>query len=222
MTSYNAQPNSRHHESAGSPARRFSLFFGSVSVFSFAQRRDHQQRATTKRAPTTCMRERLTAANRKKGIPLRFLTEVETVLTIAVMSLTRLPMELQIEIIVEVVLVHCATHRVPHFVASEIVPYLRTSDIAFACWREHEHIILHRVAMFHLRASRVVWLTARRTYLLARLKRLVWLAAFLQPSSHVNFYRQRFKDASRALFPAAVKWEFEKGIAEYWSGMLIQ
>jgi hypothetical protein len=68
MTSYNAQPNSRHHESAGSPARRFPLFFGSGSVFSFAQRRDHQQRATTKRAPTTCMREfeRLTAANKKK------------------------------------------------------------------------------------------------------------------------------------------------------------
>jgi hypothetical protein len=138
---------------------------------------------------------------------------------------TNLPPEIQTEILFRLVLADSRVHDL--FLIFDITPYLLASRSALQCWRANRHVILHRVATIELAATETYRRRVRRTWVLARMRALVWLVAYddsleREYDQSRLFLHEKFMDANEARWMAQAAWEYEKKRADYWRTFLLR
>jgi hypothetical protein len=139
------------------------------------------------------------------------------------MSLTSLPQEIQIAILFKVVLANSRMYITPQVIISDITPYILASRPALHCWSANRRVILHRVAKVYLASREVQRRRSRRNFVLARLRMLVWRAAWMAAYEEADAERSLFEfmnnsmDIQPAYLEALSTWLCEKRFADYWS-----
>jgi hypothetical protein len=137
---------------------------------------------------------------------------------------TNLPPEIQIEILFRLVLANSRVYDL--FLTFDITPYLLASRSALQCWRANRHVILHRVATIELAATETYRRRLRRTWVLARMRAVVWLVAYdgsLEREYESRlFLLEKFMAANEARCMVQSAWEYEKKRADHWRTFLLR
>jgi hypothetical protein len=92
---------------------------------------------------------------------------------------------------------------------------------ALHCWRANGHVILHRVAKIQLAATEEHRRKLRRTWVLTRLRKLVWQAAWMEVDYDNDVILERFVKWTLACFRVGRLWREAERIANHWRLFLL-
>jgi hypothetical protein len=106
-------------------------------------------------------------------------------------------------------------------ISSYIIPYIQANRQALHFWRASGHVLLHRVAKIQLAATEQHRRKLRRTWVLTRLRKLVWKAAWMEVDYDNDVILERFVKWTLACFRAGGLWREAERIANHWRLFLL-
>jgi hypothetical protein len=122
------------------------------------------------------------------------------------MPLTRLSAELLSEILYQIVVTNAARddYDFPYVVKTCITPFVFTYRMALQCWIDNGHVVLHRAATTLLAATEAYRKSARRNGVLARFRKVAWVATYIEATLERRVSLVRKVDA--AIEKSLIAW----------------